>query len=87
MGLFKTCPEQLKFSAILYDLHLISVAFTYHQTQEMKPHSKFSAMGLNCVTMEKNHVVVQSIHHLHLVTVSGSVTCKRKSRNTGINNC
>lgn len=53
MGLFKTCPEQLKFSAILYDLHLISVAFTYHQTQEMKPHSKSSAMGLNCVTMEK----------------------------------
>lgn len=52
MGVFKTYTDQLKFSAILYDLHLINVEFTYHQTYGMKPHSKFSAMGLNN-TVEK----------------------------------
>lgn len=70
MGVFKTYTDQLKFSAILYDLHLINVEFTYHQTYGMKPHSKFSAMGLN--NSGKNPVVVQSTHCLHLVLVSDS---------------
>lgn len=32
MGIFKTYADQLIFSAILYDLHLINVQFKYRQT-------------------------------------------------------
>jgi len=32
MHVFKTYTDQLKFGAVLYDLHLRNVGFTDHQT-------------------------------------------------------